>query len=121
MAYTLAGAIVVYGVSLVVSVIYARLLGLELLGKLQIISQLAFTIVPLSNLGMGTVVARMIPEYKRKGPEAVEKLLSSAYVAILVTGAVVSAGYLALSAYLASAFNIPNLVLLIQISASIVV
>jgi len=120
-AYTLAGAIAAHAISLVLSVVYARLLGTDLLGKLAVITQLASTIVPLSNLGMGTVVARMIPEYQRKGKDATAKLLSSAYVVIFATGAVVSLTYFVLAGYLASFLGIPELWPLIQISASIVV
>lgn len=119
--YTLASVLVVQVVSLIVSIAYARILGPENLGVLAILTQLSSAIIPLSSLGLGIAIARMVPEYKGKGPRELERLLSSALVITLLAGILVSTGYFAASYNLAVLYGVPELVLLVQVSASIVV
>ena len=119
--YTLASVLAVQVISLVTSVIYARLLGSENLGVLAVLGQLSAAIIPLSSLGLGTAITQMIPEYRKKGSGALETLLSSAFVVTLVAAVVVSVGYFALADYLAALYGVRDLGLFIRISASLVI
>ena len=119
--YTLGSVLGIQIISLLTSVIYARLLGKEGLGVFAVLMQLSAAIIPLSSLGLGTAVTRMIPEYRKKAPNEIETLLSSAFIVTLVAGFAVSIGYFVLADFLAAVYGVPDLVLLIRISASLVV
>ncbi len=119
-AYTLVSVLAVQAISLVVSVAYARLLGPFVLGVLALVTQISAAIVPLSSLGLGTAITRMIPEYRTKGGQELERLLASALGVTLVAGVIVSGAYFAISGYLAIVYGVPELVVLFQISASLV-
>ena len=123
--YTLASVLVVQVISLLTSVIYARLLGSDNLGVLALLTQLSAAVVPLSSLGLGTAITKLIPEYRKKGPEELEGVVSTALLVVLGAGIVVSLAYFFSADYLAGLFGlsslVPNAVLLIRISASLVV
>lgn len=88
-SYTLVSILSVQAISLITSVIYARVLGRETLGILAVFIQLSAAIVPLSNLGLGTVIAKLIPEYRRKNQAELEEVLSTSLVVSVVAGAIV--------------------------------
>ncbi len=119
--YTLALILVVQLISLITSVIYARLLGRANLGVLAILTQLSAAIMPLSTLGLGTAITKMIPEYRKKNPEDLESLLSSAFVVTCIAGLAVSVAYFLLADNLAALYGVPELLLLIRLSAGMVV
>jgi len=120
-AYTLASLLIVQIISLVTSVIYARLLGLENLGLLAIINQLAAAVVPMASLGLGTAVTKLIPNYQQEGPEALNRLLSTALGIMLIAGCVVSAAFFLTASGLADLYGVPQLALLLHLSALLVV
>jgi len=119
-AYTLVSLLIVQFISLVTSVIYARLLGRENLGLLAIINQLSASVVPMATLGLGTAVTKLIPNYRREGPEALNRLLSTALWIMLAAGCAVSAGFFLAANHLADLYGVPELSLLLHLSALLV-
>lgn len=120
-AHTLAAGLGLEAISLVTAIIYARLLGKESLGVLAILWQISAAIIPLSSLGINTAITKMIPDHQRGPPEEMETLLSSAFALTLAAGLSVSIGYFVMAELLASIYGVPELVLLIRVSASMVV
>ena len=120
-AYTLASVLVAQVISLVTSVAYARILGPEKLGVLAIVTQLTVAIIPLSSLGIGTALTRMIPEYRQKRKEALEALVGTAFGITVVAGVAVTAVYFLLAGPLSGLYGQPELVVFIQITALLVI
>jgi O-antigen/teichoic acid export membrane protein len=120
-AYTLASVLVAQVISLVTSVAYARILGPEKLGVLAIVTTLTTAIIPLSSLGIGTALTRMIPEYRRKRKEALEALVGTAFGITLVAGVAVTVVYFLLAGPLSGLYAQPELVLFVQITALLVI
>lgn len=108
-------------ISLVTSVAFARILGPEKLGVLAIVTQLSQAIIPLSSLGIGIALVRMIPEYRRKGREATQDLIASTFTMTILAGATVTLVYFLLADYLAVVYGRPDMVVYVQITSVLVV
>lgn len=120
-AFSLASIVAVQGITLLTTIIYARFLGPTNLGVLSVFWQISAVVLPLSNLGLGIALVRSIPEYQKKNPEDLEPLLSSAFWITVIAGLIVSVVYFVLADYLAVLYGVPDLAVLIRISASLVI
>src|SRR3990170_3551124 len=84
--YTLVSSLVVYGIAMVTTIIYARLLGPTTFGVLGIFLTLGATIIPFATLGLNTAVTKYVAEQVRADRSKAQAGLGVALTPTLVTG-----------------------------------
>lgn len=121
-AYSFVGLVVGQMFALVLSIVYARLLGKGDLGIWAIYAQLASLAVTFASLGLEVPVARFVARLRTESPERLERfvstVLSISFVAALVVTAVLwlGADLVGLTVY-----NQPDLSIMIRLMATFLV
>lgn len=90
-AYSFVGLVLGQIFALILSVIYARLLGKDDLGVWAIYAQLASLAVAFASLGLEVPVARFVARLRAEGPDRLERFVSTVLSASLVAAVAVTA------------------------------
>jgi len=115
-AYILASTVLLKGITLIQSVVVARLLGAEQLGMLSIVTSLGGVFSAVSGFGMAAAVVRIIPEYRVRDPQKVDRTLTTFFWLSIITTLPVLGLYVLLDPFIAvGLYNEPRLIYLIHL------
>jgi PST family polysaccharide transporter len=115
--YVFLSAIFLKGIMIFRSIIVARLLGPENLGIYVVATKMEVVITTIAIFGMPLALVRILPEYKVKNPEKVDRSLSTFFWLSIMTTIPVLFIYFIITPYIAiHLYNEPELVYLIYLS-----
>lgn len=117
-AWSVAGAIISSGTTLITMMFLARLLGKESYGQFVIVQSTLGMVGVLAGFGIGTAAIRYAAELRTRAPERLGRILALAERTILVFGLITSAGLILGSGWMASRIlNAPDLAAPLSIAA----
>ncbi|OGV60047.1 MAG: hypothetical protein A2283_19755 [Lentisphaerae bacterium RIFOXYA12_FULL_48_11] len=116
--WSFAGAVISRGLSLISSILVARMLGKEGFGELGIIQSSVGMFATFAGFGLGLTATKYVAEFRTKDPAKAGKIIGLSSIVSLVTGSLITIILLISASWLASrTLNAPQLSVLLQLSA----
>ncbi|HVN31485.1 MAG TPA: oligosaccharide flippase family protein [Thermoanaerobaculaceae bacterium] len=116
--WSLAGAVISRGLTLLASILVARILGKVGFGELGIIQSTVGMFATFAGFGLGLTATKYLAEFKQKDPPRAGRILALSTSVTVATGAIAALVFLALAPWLASrTLAAPQLTGLLRISS----
>jgi len=117
MFWSTAGAVGWRSLSLLASIIMARVLGRSVFGELGIVQSTTNLFMTFAELGIGLTATKYVAEFRKKDPARTGRIIAMTTVVAVVSGTVVGSIMVATSAWSARLLGAPHLQSIIAISA----
>jgi O-antigen/teichoic acid export membrane protein len=117
MFWSTAGAVGWRSLSLLASIIMARVLGKSVFGELGIVQSTTNLFLTFAELGIGLTATKYVAEFRRQDPERAGRIIAMTTGVAVVSGIVVGAIMVATSGWSARLLAAPHLQSIIAISA----
>jgi O-antigen/teichoic acid export membrane protein len=117
MFWSTAGAVGLRSLSLLASIIMARVLGKSVFGELGIVQSTTNLFMTFAELGIGLTATKYVAEFRRNDPVRAGRIIAMTTIVAVVSGTVVGAIMVATSSWSARVVAAPHLQSIIAISA----